>query len=68
MRKEYDFKDALKNPYLKKKITIDIDEYVLDYFKNETINTNVSYKTLMELVLKDFVDNKKDLNIYNSKI
>ena len=68
MRKEYDFKDALKNLYLKKKITINVNEYVIDHFKNEAINTNVSYKALMELVLKDFVDNKKSLNIYNSKI
>ena len=65
MRKEYDFKDAIKNPYLKKKITIDVDEYVIDYFKNEAINTNVSYKTLMELVLKDFVDNKKRFKYLN---
>ena len=38
MRKEYDFSNAKKNPYagkLKKQITINLDERVLAYFKEE---------------------------------
>ena len=36
MREEYDFSNAVKNPYvgkLKQQITIRLDEQVIDYFK-----------------------------------
>ena len=36
MRNEYDFSEAVKNPYasqLKKQITIRLDEESIDYFK-----------------------------------
>ena len=38
MREEYDFSKAKKNPYvnkLKKQITINLDDRVINYFKDE---------------------------------
>ena len=66
MRKEYDFTNAIKNPYakkLKKKISMNIDEDVIEYFKAEASNTGVPYQTLMHLFLKDCANNKKKLQI-----
>ena len=62
MRKEYDFNNAIKNPYakkLKKKISINVEEEVIDYFKSESISSGVPYQTLMSLILKDYADSKK---------
>ncbi len=66
MRKEYDFSKAIKNPYikkLKKKISINVDEDVIDYFKSESSNTGVPYQTLMHLFLKDCADSKKKIRL-----
>lgn len=66
MRKEYDFTNAIKNPYakkLKKKISMNVDEDVIAYFKNESASTGVPYQTLMNLTLKQCADSKKKLQI-----
>jgi len=66
MRKEYDFTNAVKNPYtkkLKKKISMNIDEDVIEYFKNESLNTGVPYQTLMHLTLKQCADSNKKLQV-----
>ena len=66
MRKEYDFNNAIKNPYakkLKKKISINVEEEVIDYFKSESISSGVPYQTLMNLVLKDYADSKKKIEL-----
>lgn len=66
MRKEYDFTNAIKNPYtkkLKKKISINVEEEVIDYFKSESISSGVPYQTLMNLVLKDCADSKKKIEL-----
>ena len=66
MRKEYDFNNAIKNPYakkLKKKISINVEEEVIDYFKSESISSGVPYQTLMNLVLKDCADSKKKIEL-----
>ena len=39
MRDEYDFSNAIKNPYVaknKQQITIRLDQQVIDYFKNSS--------------------------------
>ncbi len=64
MKKEYEFKNAIKNPYakkLKKNITLFVDEDILDYFKNEEVNKDIPYQTLINLALKDYIDNKKKI-------
>jgi len=66
MRKEYDFTNAIKNPYikkLKKKISMNVDEDVIVYYKNESLKTGVPYQTLMNLVLKESADNKRKLQL-----
>ena len=62
MKKEYDFSKAKKNPYtklLKKQITINLSEEVLDYFKMLSKETSVPYQTLINFYLIDCVKNKK---------
>ena len=68
MREEYDFSklNARKNPYakkLKKQISIKLDQYVIDYFKEVAMETGVPYQTLINMYLVDCVKNKKRLNV-----
>ena len=66
MRAEYDFTNAKKNPYtklLKKQITINVSEEVLDYFKDLSNKTSIPYQTLIKYYLLDCVKNKKEINI-----
>ena len=66
MRAEYDFTNAKKNPYtklLKKQITINVSEEVLDYFKDLSNKTSIPYQTLINYYLLDCVKNKKEINI-----
>lgn len=68
MKKEYNFEEmnGVKNPYyekLKKQITINLNNEVVDYFKNEAEITGLPYQTLINLYLQDCVDKKKKLNI-----
>lgn len=56
MRKEYDFSNAVKNPYaakLKKQITIRLDESVINYFKLLAAEFDMPYQNLINLYLKD---------------
>ncbi len=66
MRKEYDFSNAKKNPYackLKKQITINLDERVLAYFKEEAEQSGIPYQSLINLYLLNCVKEKRKLNI-----
>lgn len=68
MREEYDIKNLnpRKNPYankLKKQITINVDSSIIDFFKNLSDNTGILYQTLINLYLRDCVQNNKHLNI-----
>ena len=66
MRKEYDFSNAKKNPYagkLKKQITINPDERVLEYFKEEAEQSGIPYQSLINLYLLNCVKEKRKLNI-----
>ena len=68
MLEEYDI-DKLNprpNPYakeLKKQITIKISPSVIDYFKGESMETGIPYKTLINLYLDDCVKKKKKLEL-----
>ena len=62
MKKEYDFKNSRKNPYakaLKRQVTMRLDDSVVAYFKNLAGETGVPYQTLINLYLKDCVQNKR---------
>ena len=58
MREEYDFSNAVKNPYIEKKkavITIRLDQANIDYFKKLAKETNIPYQTLINSFLSDCV-------------
>lgn len=64
MQNEYDFSNAVKNPYakkLKKQITINIDSTTIDYFKSLADKSGVPYQTLINLYLADCAEKKKVL-------
>ncbi len=66
MRDEYDFSNAVRNPYtkkLKRQITINIDSDTIDYFKEQSSSSGIPYQTLINLYLADCVQNKKKLSI-----
>lgn len=66
MKAEYNFSNAVKNPYakkLKKQITINIDGDTIEYFKGQSKNSGIPYQTLINLYLTDCAINKKQLQI-----
>lgn len=68
MRKEYDIKklNPRKNPYsnrVKKQITINLDEEIVDYFKEQSENYGIPYQTLINLYLSDCVASKRELQM-----
>ncbi len=68
MLEEYDI-DKLNprpNPYakeLKKQVTIKIAPSVIDYFKQESLETGIPYQTLINLYLVDCMNNKRKLKM-----
>ena len=61
MRDNYDFSNAVKNPYakrLKKQITIRIDVDTIDYFKQQAEETGISYQNLINSYLGECAMNK----------
>ena len=66
MRDEYDFSNAVKNPYakrLKKQITINIDAETVDYFKSMAASSGIPYQTLINLYLTDCATEKRQLAV-----
>ena len=66
MLNEYDFSHAKKNPYakaLKKQITINIDSSTIEYFKAQSEAVGIPYQTLINLYLKDCVNNNRRLTM-----
>ena len=66
MKKEYDFTNSKKNPYtklLKKQITINLSEEVLDYFKSLSEQTSIPYQILINFYLLDCVKIKKTIEM-----
>ncbi|MBN2062096.1 MAG: BrnA antitoxin family protein [Deltaproteobacteria bacterium] len=54
MLDEYDFDDSVKNPYisqLKKPITIRLENYTINYFKELAKDSGIPYQTLINLFL-----------------
>ncbi len=68
MRDEYNIEELhpRKNPYakmLKEQATINLDENVVIYFKQEAKESGIPYQTLINLYLSDCVKNKKKLSV-----
>lgn len=56
MKEEYDFSNAIKNPYidlLKKQVTINIDAETAEYFKEQAKEMRISFQKLINLYLAD---------------
>ncbi len=66
MREEYDFKNAVKNPYakrVKKQITINLDVETIDFFKMQSTNSGIPYQTLINLYLSDCASQNRELTL-----
>jgi uncharacterized protein (DUF4415 family) len=66
MKKEYDFSNARKNPYvsqLKKQITIRLDEDAITYFKDISDQVGIPYQSLINLYLRDCAASHRKLNL-----
>ena len=64
MRKEYNFSDAIRNPYTnqeKELLTISLDTNTLNYFKDIASKTGIPYQILISSYLKDCVEKKREL-------
>ena len=64
MKKEYDFSKmtSRKNPYvgkLKRQVTIRMAEDIIDYFKALGDDTGIPYQTLINMYLRDCMENKR---------
>ena len=62
MRKEYDFSNAVKNPYadrVKQQITINLNQSTIRYFKDLAETTGLPYQTLINLYLTDCAEKKR---------
>ena len=68
MIEEYEIEklNPRKNPYtkrLKKQVTINIDQEVIDYFKQLSEQSGLPYQTLMNLYLLDCANHKRQLQL-----
>ena len=68
MREEYDIKNLnpRKNPYakfLKKQVTINLDEDTIAYFKDQSESAGIPYQTLINLYLRDCVVKKRQIEV-----
>ena len=62
MRKEYDFSQSVRNPYvkhLKQQVTIRLDKDTVAYFKKLAGETGIAYQILINLFLKDCAVSRK---------
>lgn len=62
MKKEYDLSKlkVRKNPYiskLKRQVTIRMSDDIIEYFKDMSEDTGIAYQSLINLYLKDCVEN-----------
>ena len=68
MKKEYDLSKmkVRKNPYiskLKRQVTIRMSDDIITYFKDMSEDTGIAYQTLINLYLKDCVENDRRPNL-----
>lgn len=66
MRTEYDFTNAVRNPYTKKDkkaVTIRLENEVVDYFKAMSGETGIPYQNLINLYLRDCAEHSRRLNL-----
>ncbi len=64
MKEEYDLSKmkVRKNPYiskLKRQVTIRMSDDIIEYFKGMSEDTGIAYQSLINLYLKDCVENDR---------
>ena len=67
MKKEYNFKDSVKNPYikkLKKQISIRIENETVEYFKKLASEIDIPYQNLMNMYLRECASKNYKPNIH----
>ena len=60
MRKEYNFEQSVKNPYVKKlkrQITIRLENETIEYFKQLASEVDIPYQVLINMFLRDCAQN-----------
>lgn len=66
MRDDYDFSNAIKNPYsdrLKKQVTIRLDDVVITFFKAMSKETGMPSQNIINYYLLDCVKENKKIKI-----
>jgi uncharacterized protein (DUF4415 family) len=68
MKKEYDLSKmkSRKSPYarkLKKQVTLRLDPDIIEYFKAQSESQGIPYQTLINLYLRDCVEQGRTLKI-----
>ncbi|KHG41101.1 MULTISPECIES: antitoxin [Aphanizomenon] len=69
MRENYDFSKFVKNPYskqLKEQVTIDLEKDIIQYFEEIAQETGISYLNLINLYLRECMENKRKLSLMES--
>lgn len=69
MRKEYDFSNAIQNPYegrLKRQVTIRLEADTVDYFKQLATETGLPYQNLISLYLRECAASKRKISFQDS--
>ncbi|MEA5618781.1 antitoxin [Cronbergia sp. UHCC 0137] len=69
MRENYDFSKSVKNPYskqLKEQVTVDLEKDVIQYFEEIAQETGISYLNLINLYLRECMENKRKLSLIKS--
>ncbi len=67
MKAEYDFTNAVRNPYVKKEkkaVTIRLENDLVDYFKAMSAETGIPYQNLINLYLRDCADHRRKLSLH----
>ena len=67
MKKEYNFSNSIKNPYikkLKKQISIRLEEDTIKYFKELSAEIGIPYQNLMNLFLRECAQKNMKPNIH----
>ena len=64
MKKDYDLSkmEVRKNPYiskLKRQVTIRMSDDIISYYKDMSADTGIEYQSLINLYLKDCVENDR---------
>jgi predicted DNA binding CopG/RHH family protein len=70
MKKEYNFSDSIKNPYvkkIKKQISIRIEKETVEYFKKLASEIDIPYQNLMNMYLRECAQNNFKPNIHWQK-